>query len=29
VFDALAGVHREMTLLVADHKTHPLRYNPV
>jgi len=28
VFDALAGVHREMTLLVADLKKHPLRYNP-
>ena len=28
VFDALGEVHREMTLLVADLKKHPLRYSP-
>jgi phospholipid/cholesterol/gamma-HCH transport system substrate-binding protein len=28
VFDALAEVHREMSLLVADLKKHPLRYSP-
>ena len=28
VFDALAQVHREMSLLVADLKKHPLRYSP-
>jgi phospholipid/cholesterol/gamma-HCH transport system substrate-binding protein len=28
VFDALGEVHRQMALLVADLKKHPLRYNP-
>lgn len=28
VFSALGDVHREMTLLLADLKKHPLRYNP-
>ena len=28
VYDALAQVHREMSLLVADLKKHPLRYSP-
>ena len=28
VFDALGEVHREMALLVADLKKHPLRYSP-
>jgi hypothetical protein len=27
-FSALGEVHREMTLLIADLKKHPLRYNP-
>jgi hypothetical protein len=28
VFSALGEVQREMSLLVADMKKHPLRYNP-
>jgi hypothetical protein len=28
VFSALGEAHREMTLLLADLKKHPLRYNP-
>ena len=27
-FSALGDAHREMTLLLADLKKHPLRYNP-
>jgi hypothetical protein len=27
-FSALGDVHREMTLLIADLKKHPLRYSP-